>query len=423
MRGPKHGAKGSGWWPACAVWLIIAVIVAVVQLALLFAVSAPARAFSSSVPLPELAVTPHFANGEPSPPNITAKATILVDADSGKILYSHNANARLPIASTTKIMTAIVVLETLDPRAKATVSADAVSTIGSVASLVQGEVLSVEDLLRALLITSGNDASIALAEAAAGSVPAFVAKMNAKAKELGLTNTHFVNPNGLTKDKHYSSAKDLATMAHYAMKFPLFRRIVNTRGLALPTLPGQKPRRFLSKNQLLQTYGWVTGVKTGSTPAAGYCVVSSGTQEGVSLITVVLGAADSDTRWKEAGALLKYGFSLYPVTVLVDTGQPVAELQTLDVRGRRVSLVAESPLTTRLFKTDVATGVVHLNQGGLLPLAGGEIVGRVDFSVNGKALGSVRLLATKPLLQPMLVKALDYWRTRSPNQLVLTPSG
>ena len=154
MRGAKHGANASGGRSARAVWLVIALVFAVTQMALLFAVSAPARADSSSARLPEVTVSSHFPSGEPSLPHISAKASILIDADSGKILYSHNANARLPVASTTKIMTAIVVLETLDPRAKVTVSANAVSTIGSVARLAQGEVLSVEDLLRAL-VTAG----------------------------------------------------------------------------------------------------------------------------------------------------------------------------------------------------------------------------------------------------------------------------
>jgi D-alanyl-D-alanine carboxypeptidase (penicillin-binding protein 5/6) len=397
--------------------------VVAVQVLLIFALASPAKAAASSSPLPEFTVSPLFPGGTPSAPAISAKAAILIDADSGKVLYSHNANARLPIASTTKIMTAIVVLETLDPAEKVTISASAVSVIGSVASLAKGEVLTVEDLLRALLIPSGNDAAVALAEAAAGSVPAFVAKMNAKAKALGLKNTHFVNDNGLTKDKHYSSAKDLATIAQYAMKFPLFRRIVGTKGLSLPTLPGQKPRRFVSKNELVRKYDWVTGVKTGSTPAAGYCVVSSATQEGVNLIAVVLGATDSATRWKEAGALLEYGFNQHPRTVLVATGQAVGELRSLDSAGEPVPLVAEGPLVARLFKSDTATGVIHLRRSGLLSIATGDIVGTIEFSANGRTLGTVRLLAAAPKPQPSLTKVLDYWRDRSPTRLVLAPAG
>jgi D-alanyl-D-alanine carboxypeptidase (penicillin-binding protein 5/6) len=399
-------------------------ILALVAVAtLLFLLLPPGQTLAAPSPgVPAVTAGPVFPQGDPQPPKITCKAAILIDADTGEILYSHNANARLPMASTTKIMTAIVALETLDPKQKVTVSANAASEIGSVASLAKGEVLTVEDLLRAMLIPSGNDAAVALAEASAGSVSAFVAKMNAKAKTLGLTNTHFVNANGLNVAKHFSSAKDLATMTQYAMSFPLFRRIVATKGLSLPTLPGQKPRRFVSKNELLQKYDWVTGVKTGSTPAAGSCVVSAGTREGVSLIAVVLGAKDSDTRWKEAANLLLYGFSLYPRTILVSAGQPVLWLRPADPAGRPIPVVAESPLSSRVFESEQATGAIHLTSSGLSRVTPGEVLGRIDFTIRGRYVGSSQLLAAERSPLETLTKALDRWRSFSSASLVFEPS-
>jgi D-alanyl-D-alanine carboxypeptidase (penicillin-binding protein 5/6) len=364
-------------------------------------------------------VTAAFPSGQPKPPTITARAAILIDADTGEILYSHNANARVPMASTTKIMTAMLALESLDLDTKVKVSANAVAVDGSKASLQKGEVLTVEQLLYALLVVSGNDASVALAEATAGSVPAFVEKMNEKAKALGLTNTHFVNPNGLNNKKHFSSAKDLSTLARYALQNLVFRRIVNTTDFALPTLKGQAPRKFKNQNVLLRKLDWVTGVKTGSTPYAHYCVVASGTVEGVSLIAVVLGAAQDDVRWSEAQALLEYGFSLNPNTILVERGQLVAQVDVPDYLGRKVRLVADRTLTVRLSRTDAVTGSAWLDRDPTFPVHVGEMLGTIDFTLNGKALGSANLIAAQAIEKPTLEMILEYWRAGLPPQLKL----
>jgi D-alanyl-D-alanine carboxypeptidase (penicillin-binding protein 5/6) len=373
--------------------------------------------------VPNIEVAASFPAGEPTQPKITARAAILIDADTGKILFSHNANARLPMASTTKIMTALLVLETLDLDTKVKVSANAVATIGSKTMLVQGEVLTVEQLLNALLVVSGNDAGVALAEAAAGSVKAFVEKMNTKADALGLTNTNFVNPCGLNSKKHFSSAKDLATLAQYALADPVFSRIVDTVLFSLPPIPPVAPstqetrRDFDNQNELLHRYAWVTGVKTGSTPYAKYCVVASGTVEGVSLIAVVLGAGEDETRWKEAKALFDYGFSLYPRTVLVNNGQLITDLDVADLAGRRVRLVADRAIVARLSRTDVATGTVRLDRDMTLPVNVGDAFGTIEFTLDGRTLGSAKLLAAQPLERPTVKMILDYWRSRSPVEI------
>lgn len=383
------------------------VLVTVILLALAGSVSAV------TLPAPTT-VKAIFPSGPPAPPRVTSSAAILIDGETGEILFSRNANARLPMASTTKIMTAIVVLETLDPKAEVRVSANAVSAIGSKARLAQGEVMTVEQLLRALLIISGNDAAIALAEAAGGSVAGFVDMMNQKAAALGLKNTHFVNPHGINKERHYSSAKDLATMAQYARRFPLFRQIVDSKGFCLPTLPGQQPRRWDCGNELVNQVGWVDGIKTGSTPYAKYCLVASGTQEGKSMISVILGASSSEVRWKESLALLEYGFRLCPRTLLVDKGEFLLELEPADVMGRKVRLVAENALSMRLSADQVAMRTVVIYREPTVPVSAGEVFGRLDIALDGRTVGSVNLVAAQPVTKPTLDMLLYHWRVRSP---------
>ncbi len=369
--------------------------------------------------VPDTTITASFPSGRPSPPNVTSTAAILIDADTGEIVFSKNANARLPMASTTKIMTAIVVLETIEPDTKVKVSANAVSVIGSKASLVQGETLTVEQLLRALLIISGNDAAVALAEAAGGSLSGFIDMMNAKARDMGLENTHFVNPHGMNKSGHYSSARDLAMMAQYAQRFPLFREIVDSESISLPTLPGQAPRSWdHNGNELLMKFGWVTGIKTGSTPYARYCLAASGTRDGLSMISVILGAESSNVRWNEARRLLEYGFSLHPRTVLVSKGEHVLDLDAGDVMGRTVSVVADRALTLRLVEGDTVTRTVVIDRRPAIPVRVGEVFGHMQFTLQGKPLGSVSLVAAQPVTKPTLRMVLYHWRACSPARLL-----
>ena len=364
-------------------------------------------------------ITPTFPFGEPRPPAITGTAAILIDMDSGRILYSRNANARVPMASTTKIMTAIIALESLELDATVTISADVAATAGSRLWLEAGEVFTVEQLMYALLVSSANDAAVALAEAAAGNVKAFVNEMNEKAQALGLANTHFVNPHGLNAKKHFSSARDLATLAQYAMQDPVFRRIVRTREYTIPWAGQDTPRELENHNVLLGKQAWVTGVKTGSTPYAKYCLVASGTRDGVSLLSVLLGAADDDLRWRETEALLGYGFSLYPRTVLADKGEIVAELDVPDRLDRRVSLVASRSLTVSLFNTDVVTSSVSVGRDVVLPVHAGDVFGAIDFTLDGKSLGSVSLVAAQSVDKVTIKMFLECWRDLWPPKLGL----
>ncbi|MCX8032509.1 MAG: D-alanyl-D-alanine carboxypeptidase [Thermoleophilia bacterium] len=353
---------------------------------------------------------PKLSSPAVKPPSISSTAAILMDAETGKILYSRNANARLPVASTTKIMTAMVALENLPLDKRIKISARAANAIGSRASLQEGEIFTAAQLLYALLVVSGNDAAIALAEATSGKVEKFVDLMNAKAEKLGLKNTHFTNPTGVNSPKHFSSAKDLATLTRYALQNRVFRSIVSTRDFALPPLPDGTKREFHNHNVLLHELAWVNGVKTGSTPYAKYCVVLSATYEGVSLIGVILGAQTEEIRWKEARALLEYGLSLYPRTLLCDLGQPVAELDIGDLLGRSVRLVTDRPLVTRLHKDETAVGSIKLNNPLPRLVHAGDDLGVIEYTCAGRSLGYARLIAAQSVDRPSIRALLDRWQ-------------
>ena len=307
-------------------------IVLAVVLAVTIALLAPALALASGLGDP-IVIAPAASGDKPTVPHITAKGAVVVDMDTGTVLYSRNADKQLEMASTTKIMTAILILESLPLDQIVKVPAAAVSVSGSTLGFNRGESFTVEQLLYAMLVPSANDAAVTLAVAEAGSVKAFVAKMNARAAEMGLANTHFVNDCGLHAADHYSSAGDMAKIASYAMHNPVFRRIVSTREYTLPHAGGVAPRVIKTSNELLQDYDWVNGIKTGSTPYADYCLVSSATKDGLTLISVVLGAKDQDTREAESKALLTYGFERSRLKNLVAAGAPMAEVAVADPLG------------------------------------------------------------------------------------------
>jgi D-alanyl-D-alanine carboxypeptidase (penicillin-binding protein 5/6) len=358
-------------------------------------------------------ITAMFPSGEPQPPALTSTAALVMDADSGRVLLSKNPDERLPMASTTKIMTAILVLESLDLNTKVMVSRNAHFQNGSVVGLYVLDEVTVKQLLYWLLVFSGNDAAVALAEKTSGSVDKFVAKMNEKAKAMGLTNTHFTNPNGLNQTGHYSSCTDLAAMAREAMKNETFRKVVRTQIYELPHPGAFTPEEPKNSNALLAKYDWVTGVKTGSTPAAGYCMVASGTRDGISLIAVQLGAKDDATRWGEVEALFQYGFGLSPATALAQPGQVLTKLPVGDPLGQQVELVPKEQLVTRLHKGEAATGTITVSQEPTLPVGAGEVFGSIEFTLNGKSLGKTDLVARCavyiPTMRRMLVHARSWY--------------
>lgn len=381
---------------------------------------------TTTVVTPPPTVTPTTGSGSTTTtaavnaPAVTAKASILIDVDSSRILQSNNANARRAIASTTKIMTALVALESLSLDTRVTASAKTAATGESQIYLDKGEVLTVEQLLYALLVKSANDAAVALAEASAGSVAAFAEKMNRKAAALGLQNTHFVNPHGLDVQGHYSSARDLATLAAYAMLNPEFRKLVATKTYTIPWPGHDSPRSFTNRNLLLQELDWITGIKTGYTGKAGYCLVASGTKKGASLISVVLGEPTQELCWSDSRNLLEYGFSLYHHPTLLSKGVTVTDLPVPYQLTRRLRLVADSTFSPTLFHDNVVTHTMEIDKRVVLPVSAGEVFGAVHFWIDGKPLGSVDVVAADSFETPTLREILAYWRGLGPPLRLVT---
>lgn len=356
----------------------------------------------------------------PVAPRVTAKAAVVMDMETGTVLYSRNADDQLEMASTTKMMTAILILESMQLDEKVKVPAAATADIGSVLGLKRGETFTVEQLLYMMLVPSANDAAITLGIAQAGSIKDFVAEMNARAVEMGLANTHFVNDCGLHAEDHYSSAHDLAEIAAYAMRDPVFRQIVSTREYTVPHIGGAANVVIKTSNELLRDYDWVNGIKTGSTPYAGYCLVSSATKDGLTLISVVLGAKDEDTREMESKALLEYGFDRCGYKSLMDRGAVIADVPVADPLERQVQLVTASPFSRRLLGEGEVTGQVKLTREVKLPVKAGEVFGELDFLQGDADLGSVPLIAANSLDFPALRMIMDHWAGPWARSLALT---
>lgn len=246
-------------------------------------------------------------------PHLSARAAILMDAESGEVLYAKDPQRRLAPASTTKILTALLILERLDPNRKVMVSPTAVDVVPSKVGLEPGELLYVQDLLYGLLLKSGNDTAQVLAEAAGGSQAGFAELMNQKARSLGAHDSHFVNPHGLTAPGHYSTAYDLALIFRQALANPLFAELVQTRNATLRVEDaiqgGLRWIRVSSSNRLLKSYYGARGGKTGFTNAAQLCFVGAAERNGRRLIAVVLGSPSSAARWADTEALFDYGFT------------------------------------------------------------------------------------------------------------------
>jgi D-alanyl-D-alanine carboxypeptidase (penicillin-binding protein 5/6) len=239
-------------------------------------------------------------------PQVQARAAVLMDAETGQVLYAKNAHKPLPPASLTKIMTAIVVLERCDLDAVVKASKRAVNTQASSMHLRVGEEVKVRDLLYALMLRSANDAAVALAEHTAGSVEAFAELMNEKAQSLGAKHTHFVNPHGLHDPRHVSTAYDLALITRYAMQNETFRAIVNAPYYIVERSMNQDDLWMVNKAKFLQEYPYAEGVKTGYTNQAGYCFAGSASRDGWRLITVVL---NSPQRVGDTITLMEHGFN------------------------------------------------------------------------------------------------------------------
>jgi serine-type D-Ala-D-Ala carboxypeptidase (penicillin-binding protein 5/6) len=345
-------------------------------------------------PTPEEALATGRGGGSPATtgPAIEARAWTLIDARTGRVLDSHAAAMHLPIASTTKLMTAYVALQEL--RLGKIVHAAPYRPIygESLLNLRVGQAVSVRDLLYGLILRSGNDAAHTLAIDAAGSEKRFVAQMNRYAAALGLSHTHYANPVGLDQKGNYSSAGDLMTLAQHLLAEPAFAKIADSRSAVLRSVHPQ--RRIESINELLDLAPWVTGVKTGHTFGALYVEVGSGQKHGIKLISAVVGAWTDEERFDGNLALLEWGFSQYKHRLPVRAGQELAD-PAIRYSGGQLPLRAARTLPVGLRRgqeLQVRVDAPHEVEG---PLRRGAKLGHASVYVEGRRVGSVALLASR----------------------------
>jgi D-alanyl-D-alanine carboxypeptidase (penicillin-binding protein 5/6) len=311
----------------------------------------------------------------PRPALLRAEAAVVVDARTGRVLFARQIHRRLPPASTTKIVTALVVLERLGADASVTIGPEAAALrTGAHVSLVAGERWTAGALVRALLLRSANDAAVALADAVAGDQARFAALMTARAHALGARDTRFVNPHGLHDARHYSTAYDLAQVARYALRNPTFAAIVRVPSWTL-VRPGGQTEELENRNRLIGAYAGADGVKTGHTAAAGYTLVGSATRDGWQLVAVVLRSEDM---YGDVRQLLDYGFATFAPVRLAARGQPLAPVT---VGGRRTGLVAVPPADVHAVvrRGAAVSPRVRLHPDLREPIAVGVRVGTVEF--------------------------------------------
>ena len=340
---------------------------------------------------------------------VSAKSAVLMDADSGRVLYEKNSHQPLPQASTTKITSAILALEKGNLTDKVRVSKYAAETGGSSIWLETGEVHTLEHLLYAMLLNSANDATVAVAEHICGSEENFVKTMNAFAQEIGAENTHYVNPHGLHDDNHYSSAFDLALIARYAMQNPKFAEMVATKKMIIPWEGHEWDRLLINKNKFIANpdlYPGADGIKNGYTTPAGYCLVASATKNGMRLIAVVL---DCPRATEEIKKMFDYGFNNYKRTLLFSRGETVDRLR-LNENNTALGLVSAEPFYAALQQNEIdKVGVeVTIPEDITLPIKKGNICGKAICKVDGELIGMVNLMASENVEKPGLLASL--WR-------------
>ena len=325
-------------------------------------------------------------------PSVSAQSAILIEKNSGRILYSHNAEQKLPMASTTKIITAICAIENGNVPLDQTVeiSASAAGVEGSSMYLESGEKMTLRELLYGLMLSSGNDAAVAIAECISGEAEKFADLMNKKAEEIGAINTHFTNPNGLPDENHYSTAHDMAKLTAYAMQNPSFAEIAATKNFKISGEGKAYPRVLSNHNKLLNMYEGCIGVKTGFTKAAGRCLVSAAERGGMSLICVTLNAPND---WDDHMKMFDYGFDSYTYVKLASKDTPVCTAEVDEADAGVVPVYPKEDVYFPLAEGEKYVSEIEMYPELCAPLAKGESVGRISFTIDGKKSGELPLVS------------------------------
>lgn len=350
------------------------------------------------------------------PPNIRfAQSALLMDMASGRVLYSKNLDERVYPASTTKIMTGILALEALNMGDTVTATYEALKTItleDSHMGILMGEELTVEQLIKGMLVYSANDAANVLAIQVSGSIESFVDLMNQKAQELGMTNTHFANPCGVHDDNHYTTARDLAILSKYAMKNEQFREIVKMPIYKIPPTNKYTAERILVNTNLFlgtsrSTYYYyppAIGIKTGHTSQAGYCLVSAASYNDIEFLAIVMHCSDEDTReqaysYIDSKTLFDFGFDHYTKQQIASVGDIVADSKVYEAKNdMRVAVTVEDDLSALIPSGENSAEniktTVNLPEQLDAPITKGDVLGTVEYTYNDVPLGTVNLVAT-----------------------------
>ncbi|MDA8335382.1 MAG: D-alanyl-D-alanine carboxypeptidase [Peptococcaceae bacterium] len=337
-------------------------------------------------------------------PAVTAEAAILVDRDTGQVIWAKNPDRRMNPASLTKIMTGLLAVEEGRPADVVTVSKHAALVgEGQVIGLHQGDRLTLLDLMRAALIYSANDSTVAIGEHIAGTEPLFLELMNAKAAILGAGRTRYANTNGYTDPNHYTTARDLAVITRFALTRPLFAEVVRTPAAVLHWIGTSRQMEISTTNRLLNGYPGLHGVKTGTTGAAGKCVVVAATRDGIRLIAVVLKSGD---RWADAARMLDTGFLDTENVPVGDAGTVVATVAVSAGRERSVPVALGRDVFLRLIPADLPDlrRRINLPAGVPAPVRAGTVVGEVVYTLRG---GEV---ARYPLVASLTVEKQNFWQ-------------
>lgn len=355
-----------------------------------------------------------FANEDNAPLSVSSKSAILMDVGSGQILYEKNAHDKLPPASVTKVMTMLLICEALDS-GKITlddsvqISENAASMGGSQIFLEAGEVQKVDTLLKGIAVASANDGCVAMAEYIGGSVESFIDMMNAKAKELNMKDTNFVNTNGLPVDNHYTSAHDIAIMSRELLKHDVISKYLTTWMDQVVVGKKQITVGLANTNKLIKHYQGATGVKTGFTQQAKYCLSASAKRGDTHLVAVTLGAETSPERFKDATSLLNFGFANYESVKLCSKNDNIATLTLDKADEQKINLVAKEDLSVLIKKggNKDFTRKIKVNENPTIPIKKGTNLGYVEIYQGKTLVGKVDLVNTKDIQKASYLKMLQ----------------
>ena len=321
----------------------------------------------------------------------SARSAVLYQPETNTFLYSKNADERLPMASTTKIMTALVAIENTNPSDIVAIDDSAIGVEGSSAYLKVGDVLTMDELLYALLLQSANDAAIAIACHVSGDIECFSALMNEKAQELGLTNTSFTNPHGLDSDEHYTTARELAIIASAALKNERFKEIVSTYKKSF--VSEERSRTYVNHNKLLYLYDGCVGVKTGFTKRSGRCLVGAAEKDGLCFISVTL---DAPSDWNDHSAMLNFGYERLERVYFAEEYDHVYKIPVIGGESDYIT-VANTEGADVIMKKGENSPEEHIKlvRYALAPINQGDILGEIIYTIDGKEMARLPIVATE----------------------------